>query len=572
MKTIISKSPSYLSLKGGIYYIRVSVPTALRPVLQKGEIKKSLRTGYLKQARTKAGKLAVIIQSLFDTLKQREMNFMADLTLSQVQQLADKWLQETLEFSENQRLRHKPMTREEAIALQEALDLALPDLRESLQCNDLRSMEPIAEDILEEEQLSSPKDSLPYLKLLRELLMRQIQGVESDLRYLQGETNWKPETVHQSLPTVSVTPKEDTTPSIKVSTVVEEYIEERLRMEAWQTKSESNNPPILRDFVELIGDPYIAEINRELIQKYKKDVVKLPTFRKQSKRYRSKPLEEILKMNIPENKRLSPTTVNNYYRVIRTFLTWAYTNGYDIEERCTNILRNTGKKSNNKSEGTPFTIDELHKLFHSVEYREDKFKKPNRFWVPIIALFTGARIEEICQLHLDDFVQEDEVWCFDFNKQGDKSIKTSAGIRKVPIHPFLLEDLNILGYVEQQRKKKRATRFFPELSNQNKVKKYSDSVSKWFTRYRRDKGVEATSPEERKVFHSFRNTFISRCYDMNLPEDKIKDVVGHAHESVTAGIYRARPSVKILYRDVMSKVGYDIDLYHLKKSSYVVSK
>jgi integrase len=123
----------------------------------------------------------------------------------------------------------------------------------------------------------------------------------------------------------------------------------------------------------------------------------------------------------------------------------------------------------------------------------------------------------------------------------------------------------------EQLRKKGTPRFFPELSNQTKAGKYSDKVSKWFTRYRRENGVEGTSSEERKVFHSFRNTFISRCYDMNLPEDKIKDVVGHSHESVTAGIYRARPSVQILYRDIISKVRYDIDLSHLKKSSFVVS-
>ncbi len=566
MKTIISKSPSYLYLKGYIYYFRIAVPYPLRPVIRKSEIRKSLRTGYLRQARVEAGRLAVIMQSLFDTLMQREMNFMADLTLSQVQQLADEWLEEGLDETEEMLLREKRMNRGKAEETEETLSMVLSDLREYLYCNNLKSVKPIADEILEEKQLTASKDSIAYLKLLRELRIRQIQGLESEIRYRQGKTNWKPE----KATVVSPPPKEDSTPTVRASAVVKEYIEERLRMGAWKTKSELNNPPVLRDFVELIGDPYIQEINRELIQKYKRDVAKLPKHLKQTRLYKDKSLEDILKMDISEGERLAPKTVSNRYRITRTFLSWAYMNGYDIEERCVDILRNTGKK-NSQSEGTPFTIDELHKLFHSSEYMEDTFNKSFQFWTPIIGLFTGARIEEICQLHLDDFIEEDGIWCFDFNRQGNKSIKTPSGVRKVPIHPFLLNELNILGYVEQLRKKG-VTRFFPELSNQTIAGKYSDKVSKWFTRYRRSKGVEPASPEERKVFHSFRNTFVSKCYDMSLPEDKIKDLVGHAHGSVTAGTYRARPSVRILYRDVMSKVSFDIDLSHLRKSSYVVAK
>ncbi len=567
METIITKSPSYLYRKGYIYYFRIAVPYPLRSVLRRSEIRKSLHTGYLRQARTKSGKLAVIMQSLFNTLMQREMNFMADLTLSQVEQLADKWLQKGLEEIEDSLLREKPMTLEEAQWKEDILSMLPTDCIEDLYCNNFKSLEPEADALLQEEQLTAPKNSTAYLKLLRELRIRQIQCIESEIRYRQMETNWKPEKVTAATPSL----KGRTTPSVKVSAVVEEYIEERLRMAGWGVKSKLNNPPVLRDFVELIGDPYIEEINRELIQKYKRDVARLPKRLKQTKCYKDKSLKDILKMDIPESERLATKTVSNRYRITRTFLSWTYMNGYDIEERCVDILKNTGKKSNTQSDGTPFTVDELHKLFHSIEYTNDKFNKPNKFWVPVIALFTGARIEEICQLHLDDLIEEDGIWCFDFNQQRNKSIKTSAGIRKVPIHPFLLNELNILGYVEQLQQKG-ATRLFPELSNNKKTKKYSDSVSKWFTRYRREQGVEPTSPKERKVFHSFRNTFISRCYELNLPEDKIQDVVGHAHGNVTAGVYRARPSVQILYRNIISKVSYKIDLSHLKKSSYVVQK
>jgi integrase len=81
--------------------------------------------------------------------------------------------------------------------------------------------------------------------------------------------------------------------------------------------------------------------------------------------------------------------------------------------------------------------DELKTLFCSNKYLNDSFHESFQFWVPIIGLFTGCRLEEICQLHLDDIRQERDVWVFDINDKKEKRIKTPSAKRIVPIHPFL---------------------------------------------------------------------------------------------------------------------------------------
>ena len=61
-----------------------------------------------------------------------------------------------------------------------------------------------------------------------------------------------------------------------------------------------------------------------------------------------------------------------------------------------------------------------------------------RFWVPLIALFSGMRMNEICQLDVSDIRCVDGVDCFVITSRSngggaDKKVKTSTSERFVPI-------------------------------------------------------------------------------------------------------------------------------------------
>ena len=55
-----------------------------------------------------------------------------------------------------------------------------------------------------------------------------------------------------------------------------------------------------------------------------------------------------------------------------------------------------------------------------------------------VALFTGMRQDEICQLTRGDVAQVDGVWLFDVNGDKGKRVKNKQSIRRVPIHQRLL--------------------------------------------------------------------------------------------------------------------------------------
>ena len=91
-----------------------------------------------------------------------------------------------------------------------------------------------------------------------------------------------------------------------------------------------------------------------------------------------------------------------------------------------------------------FVKSDLEKMFcQSKEYSQDAHVHAHNFWVPLIGLYTGMRLEEICQGYVSDIKEIDGVWCFDVNDdKPDKSVKTEDR-RLVPIHPFLVKDFRI---------------------------------------------------------------------------------------------------------------------------------
>jgi hypothetical protein len=48
---------------------------------------------------------------------------------------------------------------------------------------------------------------------------------------------------------------------------------------------------------------------------------------------------------------------------------------------------------------------DLKTMFSSPDYTADTQAEPHRFWLPVLGLLTGCRLEELCQLYLDDIRQ-----------------------------------------------------------------------------------------------------------------------------------------------------------------------
>ena len=87
---------------------------------------------------------------------------------------------------------------------------------------------------------------------------------------------------------------------------------------------------------------------------------------------------------------------------VSTLLRWANTKKY-LSQDLAPILKWEGKIK--KVHFQPFSEEDLTLLFESDEYRQEQFTKPWQYWLPILALFTAARLNELAQLRVVDIRQ-----------------------------------------------------------------------------------------------------------------------------------------------------------------------
>ena len=198
-----------------------------------------------------------------------------------------------------------------------------------------------------------------------------------------------------------------------------------------------------------------------------------------------------------------------------------------------------------------FDENDLQKLFTTPVYNDLIFKHSYYYWLPLIGLYSGARIEEICQLHLEDIHKEDGVWVFDINGKNKKKLKTLSSQRLIPIHQQLIES-GLLEHIKQLSQQGE-TRLFPELKKQRDG--FSQSASKWFGRYRRKFGV----PHMNKPFHSFRHTVADQLKQKSILKEKIAAIMGHKDESITTGLYGKNYTPGTL-KPVIDILGFNLEI------------
>lgn len=80
------------------------------------------------------------------------------------------------------------------------------------------------------------------------------------------------------------------------------------------------------------------------------------------------------------------------------------------------------------------------------------------FWICMIALFTGARLNVATTLQYGDVFEKDKLKCLYFrSNHAIKHLKTDASERIVPIHKQLL-DLGFWDYVDRRKKEIKSKR------------------------------------------------------------------------------------------------------------------
>lgn len=245
---------------------------------------------------------------------------------------------------------------------------------------------------------------------------------------------------------------------------------------------------------------------------------------------------------------LKNKTINNYVKTLRALLSFA------LDEQFIKSQPLQGKYTlpeDGSETRLPLGKDDFKKIFLNTKFRDFKKSDPTKFWIPLIALFTGMRLDEIGQLQKEDIKELDNIVYFDVNDSGNgKKVKTKSSIRQIPIHSELVK-LGFLDYVKGLGDSPQSF-LFPDLKLYDGRRTHG--FSKWFGKYLRNVGVT----DSRKVFHSFRHKFKDMTREATEDEEMRDALTGHSGSSIGRG-YGGGFSIEAKHR-VMQEIKSPVDL------------
>ncbi|TIT88774.1 MAG: hypothetical protein E5W59_17825, partial [Mesorhizobium sp.] len=251
-------------------------------------------------------------------------------------------------------------------------------------------------------------------------------------------------------------------PTLSLTGAVAKFVAEQKKAESWGTRTKQQKLQHLELLKEILGaEVDIAAVTSSDVQRVKETLLNYP-------RNRNK-IEAIKKLSIEDLSRLhghltlSVRTINTYLQTYNGLFNWARKNRYVAENLFDGLSVKASKKQAEASQRDAFSQDQIDLMLGELlENKKGLINKDYQKWGPLIGLYTGARLNEICQLELSDIKQDDGVWYFDFNDEGDqKRLKTTASRRRVPIHNQLIA-MGFLEYVDSLRAGQ--TRLFPDFS------------------------------------------------------------------------------------------------------------
>ena len=402
--------------------------------------------------------------------------------------------------------------------LQEDYQLAdqeLQGLQGALSRNDLRPAYADSKTALEQGQVRYNEDSPEFRYLCSLVLKTKILEAQTSIAAHEGDHLKQQDLLKRTL---SLNSHSGVGPAI--SSVWENYFKEKteaLPKPDWKETVRKGHQATFQEFMDILGDKPIGRFDRDLIFEWREKVSRLPKNR--NKRFPGISIETLLEDDFTENERPSVRTIREKLTMLRTFFTWAV----EIKDY---LIKNPFDGIKIKSESlsyAPYTNDDIAALFRSKEYKEGLHDKTWRFWVPLIALYTGCRVNEIGQLAPADIIEEDGIWVFNISDGDDQTIKTAAGRRKVPISKHLIS-LGLIEYSQALLELEEA-RLFPDLK---KGRTWGTKISKWFREsYKPSCGIENDPSGAKKVFHSFRHTAITKATSEGIVFQHCQQVFGH---------------------------------------------
>jgi integrase len=256
---------------------------------------------------------------------------------------------------------------------------------------------------------------------------------------------------------------------------------------------------------------------------------------------------------------MNPKTVAKLLGFIRSGFKLAVSEGWADLNPTTDITVPKRTATSRDKPRKEFNPDELTKLFTSPLFRGCQSEelitqsgnvqiRDYRYWIPYVALFSGARLSEMVGLEKSDIRQDQKIWFIryttrsdDPDMQGQKEKKNKFSTRDVPIHSGLLE----LGFVEWVSEQPEG-RLFP--SQWSDTETYARIYSKDFRGYLDRIGIHGPT------MHGFRHGFATATRMAGLPDEIHNTLAGRSQKGVGQTYGKQKRKIEFLRDQIESLV------------------
>jgi integrase len=492
-----------LKRRGASYHARLYVPADVASQLGRSEISRTLQTACYREALDRAARLQGRLAAIWAQMR----NDPKAMTRDSFNELVDAYLQAAIDEAEEYIANSRPLADDDKgrnpdwDAWTGKLQDDIEETEAAIRFNRYESVEELARGLLKGAALQ-PSDA-EFKILCRRLLQARHAALWAELRGLQGHPMPRLKATQVAAQgTPQVPPK--ATP--KLSEVAAEY--GRMQMSQWKPRSSQMGRKGLQFFIECVSDKPIGEVTRADLREYQAKLREQPGRR---------------------GVKLSDASVTKLQTYVTGLFRWAMDGEILSDNPAPTILKPVRAALSDEEQRDAFTDEDLKVVFGG-DFRESREERPERYWIPLLMLYTGARNEEIAQLHVCDVREVEGVWAVDINMDTpDKTLKNRFSKRIVPLHSALI-DAGLLRYVDSMRSEGSA-RLWPAL--RKGTRGYNAPVSRWFNRRLAQLGIKTA----RKDSYSLRHTFSTKLKRAGIPEYVIDQLTGHKTLGMSAGRY-----------------------------------
>src|SRR6516165_4546915 len=405
----------------GTYYARHKVPERLQEtvarILDNGKarqvwLKKSLGTKVVAQANVRAKPVQMEFDQLLAKaeaqLKERPLR--SSLADVEIKRIADFFLASALAVDEQRRITGKgddllflsvdarsamealalepggglsPLTME---AIQNDTAFVLATTEDQLARGDIRLIRGEVDELLNVFQINLDPNCAAYFKLARVVQVAAVKYLRAVLARQRGEPIETP---------LLIEPNQSGTSS--TGTLKD-------ALAGWQ-KERDPQPGVfaeyeraIRLFTELHGDLPIAQIKRSHARQFREALQDVPRHR--SGELLHMPLPELTAWGRkhPEAQKIATSTLNKLLGGVQTVALWARDKGIIPEDHPWSDPFSRMRLREDPSDRGAFTVDELNTLFATLVFTSGERPEAGggeaAFWLPLLALYSGARRSE----------------------------------------------------------------------------------------------------------------------------------------------------------------------------------